>query len=107
MGFLQRLKDDVKAGWASLRYGTAQVATRALEETELVRLRLEVRKLDQRIDELYQDIGERAEELYEQGVPAEKVLSDSEIVRVAEQVASLQAERAKVAADMDDIRSGS
>ena len=107
MGFLQRLKHDVKAGWATLRYGTAQVATRALEETELLRLRLEVRKMDERIKELYGDLGERAVELSEQGMPAEQVLSDSEIVRVVEQVASLQAERAKLTADMDDIRSGS
>jgi len=107
MGFLQRIKHDVKAGWASLRYGTAQAATRALEETELLRLRLEVRKLDARISELYGDIGERAVELSERGVPAEQVLSDSQLVRVAEQVASLQAERAKLTSEMDDIRSGS
>jgi len=107
MGFLQRIKHDVKAGWATLRYGTAQAATRALEETELLRLRLEVRKLDGRIDELYGDIGERAVELSERGVPAEQVLSDTEIVRAAEQVAALKAERAKLTAEMDDIRSGS
>jgi hypothetical protein len=107
MGLLQRIKHDVKAGWATLRYGTAQAATRALEETELLRLRLEVRKLDQRISELYGDLGERAVELSERGVPAEQVLSDSEIVRVAEQVASLQGDRAKLTVEMDEIRSGS
>ena len=47
MGLLQRLKHDLKAGMATLRLGTAQVANRALEETELLRIRLEIRKLDQ------------------------------------------------------------
>ena len=48
MGLLQRLKHDLKAGLATLRLGTAQAANRALEETELLRLRLEIRKLDAR-----------------------------------------------------------
>ena len=60
MGLLQRMKHDVRAGWASLRYGTAKAATRALEETELLRLRLDLRKLDERIKDLCGDIGERA-----------------------------------------------
>ena len=47
MGFLQRLKHDLMAGLATLRHGTAQAAIRALEETELLRIRLEIRKLDQ------------------------------------------------------------
>ena len=59
MGFLQRLKHDLRAGLATLRLGTAHVATRALEETELLRMRLEIRKLDQRLSDLYKDIGER------------------------------------------------
>jgi len=46
MGVVQRVKHDLKAGWAALRYGTAKVAGRALEETERLQLRLEVRKLD-------------------------------------------------------------
>jgi len=43
MGLLQRLKHDLKVGLATLRHGTAQAAIRALEETELLRIRLEIR----------------------------------------------------------------
>ena len=43
MGLLQRLKHDLKAGFATLRHGTAQAAVRALEETELLRIRLDIR----------------------------------------------------------------
>ena len=67
MGLLQRLKHDLKAGLVTLRLGTAQAANRALEETELLRIRLEIRKLDQQLDELYRDIGERAVSLCEAG----------------------------------------
>lgn len=59
MGLLQRLKHDLMAGLATLRHGTAQAAIRALEETELLRIRLDIRKLDQQLDELYRDVGER------------------------------------------------
>ena len=47
MGLLQRLKHDLKVGLATLRYGTAQAAIRALEETELLRIRFDIRKFDQ------------------------------------------------------------
>lgn len=106
MGLLQRLAHDLKAGWAGLRYGTAQAATKALVETELLRLRLDLRKLEQRIDDLCRDIGERAVELHERGETAEQVMADVEIGRAVEQVRLLQAERAKLLAEMDETRSG-
>jgi len=104
MGLLQRLKHDVRFGWASLRYGTARAATRALEETEMLRLRLDLRKLDERINELCGDIGERAVDLHERGESAEEVLSDREINRLVQQAAMLKAERDKLLAEMDEIQ---
>lgn len=106
MGLLQRLKHDLKAGLATLRLGTAQVANRALEETELLRLRLEVRKLDQQLGELYRDVGERAVSLRERGEPAERVLHDTEIGRLVKEVQELKDTRKKLEAEMDDIRAG-
>ncbi|OGW67499.1 MAG: hypothetical protein A3A88_02680 [Nitrospirae bacterium RIFCSPLOWO2_01_FULL_62_17] len=104
MGLLKRMKHDVRAGWTSLRYGTAKAATRALEETELLRLRLDLRKLDDRIRDLCGDIGERAVDLHERGESAEHVLADHEISRMAHQVLSLRAERSKLLVDMDEVR---
>ncbi len=106
MGLLQRMKHDVRTGWASLRYGTAKAATRALEETELLRLRLDLRKLDERIRDLCGDIGERAVELHERGEPAEQVLADREINQIVRQVSTLRVERAKLLSEMEDIRGG-
>jgi len=94
----------LKAGWAALRYGTVQAANRALEETELLRLRLEGRKLDERIRELHRDIGERVMELHSRGEPADRILNDTEVVRLAEQVGVLDVERAKLLREMDDAR---
>lgn len=104
MRLLQRVKHDVMAGWASLRYGTAKAATRALEETELLRLRLDLRKLDERIRDLCGDIGERAVDLHERGESAEHVLADHEITQAVQQVSMLRAERSKLLAEMDEIR---
>jgi len=106
MGLLQRMKHDVRTGWVSLRYGTAKAATRALEETELLRLRLDLRKLDDRLRDLCGDIGERAVDLHERGEPAERVLEDREINQIVQQVSMLRAERSKLVADMDDVRGG-
>jgi hypothetical protein len=104
MGFLQRLKHDVRSGWASLRYGPARAATRALEETEMLRLRLDLRKLDDRIKDLHGEIGERAVDLHERGESADHILSDREINHLAQQVSTLTAERAKILSEMDEIQ---
>jgi hypothetical protein len=106
MGLLQRLRHDLRAGLATLRLGTAQAANRALEETELLRLRLEVRKLDQQLVDIYRDVGERAVSLRERDEPGEHVLHDTEIGRLVREVQELKDTRKKLEAEMDDIRAG-
>lgn len=106
VSLLQRLKHDLKAGWATVRRGTAEAANRAMEEAELLRLRLDLRKVDERIRDLCGDIGERAVGLHERGEPIERVLNDMEIGRMAKEVWSLQEQRKKIETEMDDIRSG-
>ncbi|MBI3357770.1 MAG: hypothetical protein HY038_13560 [Nitrospirae bacterium] len=104
MGLLQRLKDDLRAGLATLRLGTVHAAGRALEETELLRMRLEVRKLDQQLSDLYKDIGERAVDLKERGETAERVMYDAEIGRLVREVQVLKESRKKLETEMDEIR---
>lgn len=104
MGLLQRLKDDLRTGLATLRLGTAHAASRALEETELLRMRLEVRKLDQQLSDLYKDIGERAVDMKERGETTERVMYDEEIGRLVREVQVLKESRKKLEAEMDEIR---
>lgn len=104
MGFFQRLKDDLRAGIATLRLGTVHAAGRALEETELLRMRLELRKLDQQLSDLYKDIGERAVDMKERGETTERVVYDAEIVRLVKQVDMLMESRKKLEAEMNQIR---
>ncbi len=104
MGLLQRMKDDLRAGLATLRLGTVHAAGRALEETELLRMRLELRKLEQQLSDLYKDIGERAVDMKERGETAERVVYDAEIVRLVKEVEVLKASQKKLEADMEDIR---
>lgn len=104
MGFLHRLKHDLRTGLATLRLGTAQAAGRALEETELLRMRLEVRKLDQQLSDLYKDIGERAVDMKERGETAERVLYDAEIGRLVRDVQVVREARKKLEAEMNEIR---
>jgi hypothetical protein len=106
VGLLQRLKHDLKAGFATLRLGTAQAAVRALEETELLRIRLDIRKLDQQLDELYRDVGERAVSLREGGEPVERVLYDAEIMRLVKEIHELKDAREKLESEIAEIRSG-
>jgi len=104
MGFFQRLTDDIRAGLATLRLGTVHAAGRALEETELLRMRLELRKLDQQVSDLYKDIGERTIDMKERGETTERVLYDAEIVRLVKEVEALKASQKKLEAEMDEIR---
>jgi len=104
MGFLQRLKDDLRAGIATVRLGTVHAAGRALEETELLRMRLELRKLEQQLSDLYKDIGERAVDMKERGETAERVVFDAEIVRLVKQVDGLKDSQKKLEAEMNQIR---
>jgi hypothetical protein len=101
---LQRLKHDLRTGLATLRFGTAHVASRALEETELLRMRLELRKLDQQLTDLYKDVGERAVDMKERGEPAERILFDAELIRLVRDVQVVKESRTKLEAEMDEIR---
>jgi chromosome segregation ATPase len=105
VGLLQRLKHDLKAGLATLRHGTAQAAIRALEETELLRIRLEIRKLDQQLDELYRDVGERGVNLREGGESVERVLYDAEVGRLVKEIQELKDAREKLESEITEIRS--
>ncbi|HLZ35636.1 MAG TPA: hypothetical protein VKP13_16640 [Nitrospira sp.] len=104
MGLLQRLKHDLKTGLATLRLGTAQAANRALEETELLRLRLEIRKIETQLGELYRDVGERAVSLREAGETVERVLYDEEISRLVKEIHRLKDAGKKLEAEMEEVR---
>lgn len=105
MGLLQRLKHDLKVGMATLRLGTAQVANRALAETELLRIRLAIRKLDQQLGELHRDVGERAVNLREGGEPGERVLYDAEIGRLVKEIQELKEARGTFESEIVEVRS--
>ncbi len=104
MGIFQRIKDDLRTGIATLRLGTVHAAGRALEETELLRLRLELRKLEQQLSDLYKDIGERAVDMKERGETAERVVYDAEIVRLVKEVDVVKESQQKLEAEMEAIR---
>ena len=104
MGLFQRIKDDVRAGIATLRLGTVHAAGRALEETELLRMRLELRKFGQQLSDLYKDIGERAIDMKERGETAERVVYDAEIVRLVKEVEVIKESKKKLEAEMKEIR---
>ena len=75
-----------------------------MEETELLRLRLEIRKIDQQLDDLYRDVGERAVSLREAGEPVERVLYDTEISRLVNDIHQLKDASKKLEAEMAEIR---
>lgn len=83
---------------------TVHAAGRALEETELLRIRLELRKLDQQLSDLYKDIGERAVDIKERGETAERVVYDAEIVRLVKEVEAVKESQKKLEAEMEAIR---
>lgn len=106
MGSLQRIRQDLRAGWAKLRFGTTQAANRTLEEAELFRLRLAIRKLDAEVEELCRDIGELALDMHERREPIERIMLSSELVRNMDRVCSLRAEQDKLQAELSLARKG-
>jgi predicted nucleic acid-binding Zn-ribbon protein len=105
MGLLQRIKLDLKAGWATLRQGTAEAANRAMEESELLKLRLELRKIQDQLDQVHEDIGERTVRLTEQGSALDTIKTDREITSWIDEVRKLRDERARIEEEMNSIRS--
>lgn len=105
MGLLQRIKLDLKAGWASLRQETAEAANRAMEESELLKLRLELRKIQDQLDQVHEDIGERTVRLTEQGSKLDAIKTDREITAWIEEVGKLRDERTRIEGEMNSIRS--
>ncbi len=69
----------------------------------MLRYRLELRKLDQQLEDLHADIGERTISLHDRGESADLILSESEITRLMQQVRTLQDERTKLLLEMNDI----
>jgi predicted nucleic acid-binding Zn-ribbon protein len=67
-------------------------------------MRLEVRRLDQQLSDLYKDIGERAVDMKESGETAERVMYDVEIGRLVREVQVLKESRKKLETEMDEIR---
>ena len=106
MGLLQRMIDDLRAGIATVRLETVHAAGRVLEETELLRMRMELRKLDQQLADLYKEIGERALEMKERSETAERILYDAEIERFVKEVETLKESRAKLEVEMGELRTG-
>jgi alkylation response protein AidB-like acyl-CoA dehydrogenase len=101
MNLFQRLKHDLRAGLAAMRYGTVRAATRALEETERLSVRLEVRKIDVKLADVCRDIGERALELHGRAEPAADILDDPEIQRRLEQARALKLQRTKILTEVE------
>jgi hypothetical protein len=64
---------------------------------------LELRKVDQQLDDVYGDLGERTLELYDRGEAMERILYDGQIVRLMKQARTLQDERTKLLLEMNDI----
>ncbi|MCP9439104.1 MAG: hypothetical protein NNA20_08120 [Nitrospira sp.] len=88
-----------------MRLGTAHAAGRALEETERLRLQLEIRKIDQQVADLYKDIGERAVAMKERDTAVHQIVQDADIVRLVQDVRALKEMREKLEAEMEDIKS--
>ena len=83
----------------------AEAANRAMEESELLKLRLELRKIKDQLDQVHEDIGERTVRLTEQGSTLDAIKTDREITAWIEDVRKLRDQGARIEADMYSILS--
>ncbi len=104
MQLVQRLIHDLKAGLLKLRYCSIQTAGRTRKEIEFLRLRFEVQKLAQELEELYGAVGEHVMNLREVGEPIESIRYDFEINQLIENIQKLKSESEQYKFEMMEIR---
>jgi hypothetical protein len=98
----RRLRQDLRAGWALVRQGSATAVNRSMEEVELLRLKFQLEAVDVQIKELYRAAGERAFQLIER--ESDSVLNDKELLRLFEQIDQQVQVEERIRFDMEQVR---
>jgi small-conductance mechanosensitive channel len=98
----RRFKNDLRAGLAKVRQGTAKAADRSLEEMEFLRLKFQLDKVEDQIKEHLRAAGERAFQLIER--KGSGVLEDKEIQDLFAKVDHLKQEETRIRFEMDQIK---
>jgi hypothetical protein len=98
----RRLRQDLRAGWALVRQGSATAVTRSMEEVELLRLKFQLEAVDVQIKELYRAAGERAFQLIER--ESDSVMNDKELLRLFEQIDQQVQVEERIRFDMEQVR---
>jgi len=85
---LDKIKKNFDEGLKKVRWIATFLAERARIETSVARLFYESRKLEDKVDELYRDIGKRVLELRDKGEKA--LLKDVIIIQTMEEIKKLR-----------------
>ena len=98
----RRLRQDLRAGWALVRQGSATAVNQSMEEVELLRLKFQLDAVDVQIKELYRAAGERAFQLIER--ESDSVMNDKELLRLFEQIDQQVQVEERIRFDMEQVR---
>ena len=98
----RRLRQDLRAGWALVRQGSATAVTRSMEEVELLRLKFQLDVVDVQIRELYRAARERAFQLIER--EADSIMNDKELLRIFERIDQHVQVEERIRFDMEQVR---
>ena len=98
----RRLRQDLRAGWAQVRQGSATAVNRSMEEVELLRLKFQLDAVDVQIRELYRAAGERAFQLIER--EADSIMNDKELLRIFERIDQHVQVEERIRFDMEQVR---
>ena len=98
----RRLRQDLRAGWAQVRQGSATAVNRSMEELELLRLKFQLDAVDVQIRELYRAAGERAFQLIER--EADSIMNDKELMRIFERIDQHIQVEERIRFDMEQVR---
>jgi hypothetical protein len=97
-----RLRQDLRAGWALVRQGSATAVNRTLEEVELLRLKFQLDAVEAQVKELYRAVGERAFQLVER--EANSIMNDKELIRLFERIDQLVLDEERIRFEMEQVR---
>ena len=98
----RRIWEDLRTGLERFRRGTLTAPGLAAEEMNILKLTLELRKLDERLGELYGEVGKRVYEKLKARGSFE--VKDAEVDALCKEIGKQMSSREKVWTEREELR---
>ena len=102
--FIKRLREDTARGFQLLRQSGSILADRALQETNILKDRYRVGRMERDLQERYCELGEKVFDRLQIG--EEKLLAEEEAAAAFQQIDLILKERNRLLAEIEELKKG-